>query len=165
MTMDSEKWAERIVRSPKTGRDYTSARVQDKQVYPDQTTRPSPKTNDVSDKFQNLDIRVDQLRVSTNNLDDRIEQLESQYLNERLIKTERRSQYLGILTIVLAMLLALSILRDVLVVTGTDVTSVVSNFYTNQPKDNTEVQPGSMNSDDKNGVRPRGEVDRIVREP
>ena len=102
-----------------------------------------------------MDIRIDQLRMSTDNLEGRIEQFESLGLIDRLIKTERRSQQLGILVIVLAALLALSILRDVLHETGTDVASLFSRFHFSQSIESAEIQASPTDPNNENNTHPQ----------
>ena len=155
MTLDSGKWAERLVRSPKTGRDYTSARGPDKDRSQNQTAAPSFWKQDLTDRFQNVDLRIDHLRVSADNLQGRIEQFESLDLNDRLIKTERRSRQLGVLVIVLAVLLSLSILRDVLHETGTDITSLISRVQSNQLLDAAKIHASPMVPDTNNPTNSR----------
>jgi hypothetical protein len=152
MTTDSDKWAGRLVRSPKSGRDYTSARGPDKNLNQNQVKAPSAREQDLTDRFQNVDIRIDQLRMSTDNLEGRIEQFESLGLNDRLIKTERRGQQLGILVIVLAALLALSILRDVLHETGTDATSLFSRSHSSQSIEGVEIQASPTGPNNKSNT-------------
>ena len=156
--MDSEKWAERLVRSPKTGRDYTSARGPDKDRSQNQAPSPSSQKQDLTDRFQNIDIRIDHLRMSVDKLEGRVKQFDSLDLNERFIKTERRSRQMSVLVIVLAILLGLSIIRDILHETGTDITSLISRIHSSLSLENAETQVAPMDPD-KNYPTPTPEND------
>jgi len=59
---------------------------------------------------------------------------------------------LGVLVIVLAVLLALSILRDVLHETGTDVTSLISRLHSSQPIESIEIQASPTDPNNKNNT-------------
>ena len=73
-----------------------------------------------------------------------MEQSETLDVNERLFKIERRSRQLGILVIVLAALLGLSILRNILHETGVDVAALISRITTSQSLEGPEIQTSPL---------------------
>ncbi len=124
------KWADRIYRAPKSGRDYTASRMQQFSDKREVGGREKQEVVTDSAAVEKLRSEVDDMQLVLNHIDNRIEQLENIPLDEHLSWMQRRIQRLEIVVLMLSSALIIAFVLKALSVIGIDVFAWVTALST-----------------------------------
>ncbi|MCP4407754.1 MAG: hypothetical protein GY807_08335 [Gammaproteobacteria bacterium] len=129
MTTES-KWAERVYRAPKSGRDYTASRVQQFSDKRGGSRQEKPEAVTDSAVVEKLRSEVNDMQLVLNHIDNRIEQFENIPLDDHLSWMQRRIQRLEIVVLMLSSALIIAFVLKALSVIGIDVFAWMGGLLT-----------------------------------
>ena len=128
MNIDSNKWADRVYRPPKTGADYTSVTGNREQDQDDSTaeTKLAPVTDPSA--INRLRAQISDMHLVIQLLEQRIDRLEAPDVQQTVLDMERKLRLVQTLVLIIAGLLAFFMIREALVVLDIDIISILSNI-------------------------------------
>lgn len=129
MTTES-KWADRVYRAPKSGRDYTATRVQQFSGKREAGGQGKQEVGTDSAVVGKLSSEVKDMQLVLNHIDNRIEQLENIPLDEHLSWMQRKIQRLEIVVLMLSSALIIAFVLKALSIIGIDVFAWMADLST-----------------------------------
>ena len=129
MTIDVDKWADRVYRPPKSGRDYTSARAKAEYEPTATQSQPTRHVPESHEKFEALDAHVVDMQLVINHLEQRIKYLENSTLEDQLRKTQNTIKTLNIAVGALATIIILAVVGGLVRLTETNLGALVLDLF------------------------------------
>jgi hypothetical protein len=128
MNIDSNKWADRIRRPPKTGADYTSIKGNQEQNSGKSTDELAITNTKDHGALNQVRMQISDMHLVMQLLEQRIDRLEAPDVQQRLFDTERKLRLVQILVLILSAILAFFMIREALVVMNVDIGSVLPSI-------------------------------------
>lgn len=128
MNIDSNKWADRKHRPPKTGADYTSSKGNKEQNSSESTDELGITDAKDHGALNQVRVQISDMHLVMQLLEQRIDRLEAPDVQQRLFDTERKLRLLQILVLILSAILAFFMIREALVVMDVDIGSVLQSI-------------------------------------
>ena len=129
MSIDADKWANRIYRQPKKGRDYVSKRESSERGIGSVSTGSSSQGDAQSEVIERLTEEIADMQLVINLLTQRLDRLENAPpVEARLVKVHRKLRRLGVVTTLLVAGVLLYILWHSPLLAGITEISIGSEF-------------------------------------
>ncbi len=129
MTIDVDKWADRVYRPPKSGRDYTSARAKAEYEPTATPSQPTRRVSEPHERLEALDAHVVDMQLVINHLEQRIKHLENSTLEDQLRKTQNNIKTLTIAVGALATIIILAAVGILVTLTETNLVALMFDLF------------------------------------
>jgi hypothetical protein len=131
MNIDSSKWADRVLRPPKTGADYTSIKGNQEQNSSESTDEIAITNTTDNGALNQVRVQMSDMHLVMQLLEQRIDRLEEPDVQQRLFDTERKLRFVQTMVLIVAAILAFFMIREALVAMGVNIGAVLQSIAGN----------------------------------